>query len=118
MASGLVTIFSIHTMRGWWRRASSTLVRNSEAISGVSGAPAQRTTCVSGGRKLMASSMRVGRSGAEDDLRFRRQEADGVDQVSYALLARNATDKQHVGYGRVDTVIEKSLGLGSPLVFG
>src|ERR1035438_8228196 len=50
MASCFVTIFSIHTMRGWFARAASTLSRSSAAISGVSGAPAKSTTCVSGGR--------------------------------------------------------------------
>ena len=56
MASGLVTIFSIHTMLPPAACAASTPARISAAISGVSGAPAHSTNCIPLGRYFTAST--------------------------------------------------------------
>ena len=77
MVSARVTIFSIQTMCGLW-------------CAGL----------VDFGAHLGGDLRRVGRAGAEDDLRFRREVADGVDQMRDALLAGDAADEEDVGNAR------------------
>ena len=55
--------------------------------------------------QLGGNFWRVGRSGAEHDLGLRRQVADGIDEMSDALLAGDAADKQDVRKSRIDSVV-------------
>ena len=59
----------------------------------------------------------VGGAGAENDLERRVEVGNGVEEVKYAFLARDAADEEDVGAGAVDAVAVEDVGVHRGAVF-
>jgi hypothetical protein len=59
---------------------------------------------------------RVRRAGAEDNLSIVGKMRDGVDQMRYPFLARDAADEQDVGVRWIDAIGAQGRGFGGLLM--